>query len=182
VLGNGDYFGRHLNFTVGLAVVCAVLSIAAVVLLPRIGWRELRLRSAAESDPPGHSVRLAFVVFWSSSALLLSLAFIVSATPVDLQAGRYLVGLIFAAAAVIPVVAAGRRLWTLTAVVGTCIFALAGTISMGQGIAAQTPGGVPPDWVASRVGEVAARNHLRTGYAGYWYAAPITWANHFRVQ
>src|SRR5207248_10381599 len=61
VLGNGDYFGRHLNFTVGLAVVCAVLSIAAVVLLPRIGWRELRLRSAAESDPPGHSVRLAFV-------------------------------------------------------------------------------------------------------------------------
>src|SRR5438067_258915 len=44
VLGNGDFFGRQLTFTSGLAVVCAVLSIVAVVLLPRVGLVELRAR------------------------------------------------------------------------------------------------------------------------------------------
>jgi hypothetical protein len=186
VLGNGDFFGRDLTFTSGLAFVCAVLSIGAVVLLPRLGWSELRLgwtdrlRPAVEREAIAPE-RLAFMVFWCSSAVLLTVGFLASAIPVDIHADRYLVGLIYAAAAVIPVVAARRVFTQAAALVGTCAFALAGVISMAQGTVTQRTGGFPPTDVARRVAAIAGARHLKVGYAGYWDAAPITWAAHFRV-
>jgi hypothetical protein len=36
--------------------------------------------------------------------------------------------------------------------------------------------------VAGRIAALAARHHLSFGYAGYWNAAPITWASNFRIQ
>jgi hypothetical protein len=213
VLGNGDFFGRQLTFTSGLAVVCAVLSIAAVVLLPRIGYSELRARwrrprwpdADAQPGPPepaddlpevrrgrrlptvaGGSQHapawLAFVVFWCSSAVLLTAAFLLSAVPVDVHADRYLVGLIYAAAAVVPAVAARRTATQLAAVTGTCLIALAGVISLAQGTVARNTEGFPPTGLAKRVAAIAAANHLTVGYAGYWDAAPITWAGHFRTN
>jgi hypothetical protein len=202
VLGNGDFFGRPLTFTSGLAVLCAVLSILAVVLLPRIAWRELRARwrrPIEQWDPSEVPVReprlpalagasqqapawLAFVVFWCSSAALLTGAFLLSAVPVDIHADRYLVGLIYAAAAVIPAVAARRAITQAAAVIGTCTIALAAIVSLSQGTATRNPQGFPPTDLAKRVAAIAAANHVRVGYAGYWDAAPITWAAHFDVN
>jgi hypothetical protein len=181
VLGNGDYFGRAASFTSGLAVLCAVLSIGAVVALPVVAWRELRRRArtrAAQVAP----ARLAFILFWCSSAVLLSVAFLLSATPVDIHADRYLVGLVYAAAAVIPLIAAGRPVTQAVALVCTCIFALAGVISMAQGTVERNVSGFPSVAVADQIARIAARNHLKFGYSGYWDAAPITWASHLRVQ
>ena len=42
MLGNGDFFGQNLSFTSLLAIVCAGLSVTAVLLLPRLGWTALR--------------------------------------------------------------------------------------------------------------------------------------------
>jgi hypothetical protein len=175
VLGNGDFFGRGLTFASGLAVVCALLSIGAVVLLPRAGWREV----SSDRVAPG---RLAFMVFWCSSAVLLSIAFLLSATPVDIHADRYLVGLIYSAAAVIPVLA-GPRIRTQVAVLtGTCVFAMGGVISMGKGTVVEIPQSAPSTRMADEIARIAAANHLQVGYGGYWDAAPITWFTHVRVQ
>ncbi len=202
VLGNGDFFGRPLTFSSGLAVLCAVLSIFAVVLLPRVAWRELRWRwrrPIEQMEPPAlalHEPRLpalagasqqatawlAFVVFWCSSAVLLTGAFLLSAVPVDIHADRYLVGLIYAAAAIIPAVAARRAITQAAAVIGTCVIALAAIVSLSQGVATRNPEGFPPTDVAQRVAAIAAANHVRVGYAGYWDAAPVTWAAHFGVE
>jgi hypothetical protein len=187
VLGNGDFFGRRLTFTAGLAFVCAVLSIGAVVLLPRIGWGELRLRWANRLAPgagaaPANPERLAFLVFWCSSAVLLTAAFLSSTLPVDIHADRYLLGVIYAAAAVIPAIASRRVLTQAAALTGTCALALAGVISMAQGTVTRNPEGFPPPDLAKRVAAIAAANHVKVGYAGYWDAAPISWAAHFRVQ
>jgi hypothetical protein len=208
VLGNGDFFGRDLTFTSALAVVCAALTLAAVVLLPRIGWRELRAGATGlrpRRAPPAPVVapppdaRLArapaaagasqlapawtgFVVFWCSSALLLTVAFLLSAVPVDIHADRYLLGLIYAAAAMVPAVAARRAVTQVAALVGTCVFALAGVISLAQGTPARNTGRFPPTDLAKRVAAVAKANHVKVGYAGYWDAAPITWASHFGVD
>jgi len=46
LLGNGAFLGRDLDFVSGLAVVSGVLSLGAVALLPRLGWRELRVGTA----------------------------------------------------------------------------------------------------------------------------------------
>lgn len=175
VLGNGDFFGRELTLTSGLAVVCAVLSVGAVVLLPRVGWRELRTRTREPA-------RLAFMVFWCSSAVLLTGAFLLSAYPGDIHSDRYLLGLIYAAAAVIPAIAARRVFTQAAAVAGTCVFALAAVVSLAQGTASRNTEGFPPTDEAQRVAAIASANHLGVGYAGYWDAAPITWASHFRAK
>jgi len=180
VLGNGDFFGREASITSGLAVACAALSIAAVVLLPRVGCRELRLRAPALA--PRAPAQVAFIVFWCSSAALLSGAFLLSATPVDIHADRYLVGLVYAAAAVIPVLAAGRLVTEAAVLAATCIVALGGVISMARGTVAQNTGGFPSTAVADQIARIAARDHLKFGYSGYWDAAPITWASGLRVQ
>ena len=177
VLGNGDFFGRKLSFTSGLAVICAALSIGAVVLIPRIGWRKLRLGTG-----PVHAHGLAFIVFWCSSAIMLTAAFLVSATPVDIQADRYLVGLIYAAAAVIPVAAAGRPFTERAAAIGTVLFALAATISMAHGTTAQKSAAALSESTVNRVARIAERSGLRVGYAGYWDAAPITWSTSVRIR
>ena len=180
VLGNGDFFGHKITFTSALALVCAVLSIGAVVLLPRVGWRELRGTSPViDARAPA---RIAFLVFWCSSAILLSLAFVLSGYPGDLASYRYLLGLIYAAAAVIPVVAAFRPAWQAVVLAGTCIFALAGVVGMAQKRAARIPVQAPEPRVIPAVQRIAAREHLQVGYAGYWDASPITWGTHYRVQ
>lgn len=181
VLGNGDVFGRKLSLTYWPSLACAALSIGAVVLLPRAGWRELRAHATGRTSRTTPA-RLAFMVFWCSSAVLLSVAFVLSATPVDIHADRYLVGLIYAAAAVIPVIASGRLRSEAAALAGTCIFALGGVISMAQGTVARNTQGFPSGSTASQIGRIAGREHLKFGYAGYWDAAPITWATRFRVQ
>jgi hypothetical protein len=181
VLGNGDFFGAHLSFASGLAIVCAALSIGAVALLPRVGWRELS--SAAGARVPAVApARFVFMVFWCSSAVLLSVAFVLSATPVDIHADRYLVGLVYAAAAVIPVLAAGRLRSQAVVLAGACVFALGGVISMGEGKVTRNTEGFPSPVVANQIARIAAANHLKIGYAGYWESAPITWATKVRLQ
>lgn len=175
VLGNGDFFGRNLSVTSALAVACAVLSLGGMLILVRAGSGTLRIRPRA----PG---RLAFMVFWCSSAALLSGAFLLSAIPVDIHADRYLVGLIFAIAAVVPAVAARRTLTEALAVAGTCVFALGGIVPLAQGADARDTEGFPSGAVADRVAAIAARDGISVGYSGYWDAAPITWATRFRVR
>ncbi|HYB26896.1 MAG TPA: hypothetical protein VEF89_09810 [Solirubrobacteraceae bacterium] len=185
VLGNGDYFGRALSPASALAFACAVLSIAAVVSLPWLCWRQLRGRTRAErSADPGASARVAFFVFWCSSAVLLTLAFLLSSAPADIGADRYLVGLLYPAAATIPAAAAGRPRVAAVVLAGVCTFALGGVVSMAQGGTRLPISSTPPvtSGVANQIAEIAAREHVTVGYAGYWAAAPVTWATGFRVQ
>lgn len=182
VLGNGDFFGHDLRFTSVLAVVCAGISIGAVMMLPRLGWAELR-RAAGRWEPsPGGPARIALVVFWSASAVFLSAAFWVSNLPIDIHASRYLVGLVYAAAVVVPAVASRRIGTYAVALSGTCVVALAAVISMARASAAENSQGFPTPQLASQVSALAAREHAAAGYAGYWDAASITWSSRFRVR
>jgi hypothetical protein len=178
-IGNGDYFGRALSPGTVLLFLCAVISIAAVLLIPWLGWRQLRRRS-----PAGETAITAFYVFWGSSAILLTLAFLFSAYPGDIHSGRYLLGLLYAAAAVVPA-ATARRAWTRAIVVAcTCAFALSAVVAISDRGPVPAPQANSPvtTLLAGQIARIAAREHLSVGYAGYWDAAPITWATGFRVH
>lgn len=173
-LSDGWFFGAKLTLSSLLMVSCALMGLAAVALLPRVAWRELRLGA------PYPAARLAFVIYWTVSAALLTVAFLVSADPVDLTADRYLVGVIYAAAALVPAALARRRLTHAVAVVGTIIFASTTALSIGKGTADQPI--LPSAGAVKAVARIATQNHISLGYTGYWDAAPITWATHFRVR
>jgi hypothetical protein len=212
VLGSGNFFSGTLGFTTALEVACAVLALTAVVVLvPRIAWQEVarawRVRArdllgerqperrsvqaapgtAAAAHPPQPAsapaaARIAWCIFWGSSAVLLSFGFIVSAVPVDIYSDRYLVGLIYAAAALVPLLAGRSVPRRLAIAAGTVVFALSGLVALWQGQVTANIGNDPSDYVSGLVAQIARREHLQIGYAGYWDAAPITWATHLQVH
>jgi hypothetical protein len=202
VLGNGDFFGQSLTFTSALQLACATLSIAVVVVVaPRVVWRELARAPRALRRDTGHepgaatasgepweptspnrqAARIAWCIFWGSSAALLSLGFIVSATPVGINSDRYLVGVIYAGAALVPLLAGHSALRRTAITAGAAMFAFTGLVTLVEGQATAS-NGLPSDRVSGEVARIARREHLAFGYAGYWDAAPITWGTHFRVK
>jgi hypothetical protein len=191
ILGNGEFFGETLGLTSALQVACAGLSLlAVVVLVPRIAWRELARPHRAEPSgvpvqrkaPRIEAPRIAWCVFWGSSAILLSAGFIASSTPVDIESDRYLVGLIYAAAALVPLLGAPGTLRRLAISAGATVFAFTGLLSLLQGTVTANTGNFPSAGASAQVARIARREHLSVGYAGYWDAAPITWATHFAVK
>jgi hypothetical protein len=181
VLGNGDFFGKKLTLTSALSLVCAGLSIGAFLLMARVCWHAIRL-GAFTRTATWATARRALLVFWTSSAALLSIAFIFSNVPVAINSNHYLLGLIYAVAVIIPVAASERSLTEALAVGGTLLVALSGTIAMSQGSVLNFAEGLPSYRAMARVEQIATREHAPVGYAGYWDAAPITWATRFRIR
>jgi hypothetical protein len=181
VLGSGDFFGGTIGFTTALEVACAALALTAVVVLvPRIAWQEAARAWRSTSAPS--APRIAWCVFWGSSAVLLSFGFIVSAAPVDIYSDRYLVGLIYAAAALVPLLGGRSVPRRLAIAAGTAVFAFSGLVALWQGQVTANIDRYPSDRVAVQVAQIARREHLTIGYAGYWDAAPITWATDLAVK
>ncbi|HXW59151.1 MAG TPA: hypothetical protein VEJ23_06695, partial [Solirubrobacteraceae bacterium] len=193
VLGNGNFFGQSLGITSALEVVCAGLTLLALALGVRLAWRELRRaagggldgdeshagvvtgdnatgagagagspRRGANASDAG-TARLAWCVFWGSSAVLLSIGFVVSSTPVDINSDRYLVGAIYATCALVPLLAAGDPLRRATIAAGGCVFAFTGLLALLQGQVTANTGNFPTGPVSGRVAQIARREHLRVG-------------------
>jgi hypothetical protein len=183
VLGDGDFFGQTLGFSSALSLLCAVMTIGAVLLVPRMARNELTRNLAARrrnSRELANNARLAWCVFWGSSLVLLSTAFILSGIPEDLGASRYLVGLLFAAAALVPLLAERGPLMRAVVTAGVTLYAFTGWLALAQQRIG--PPSSPSDQLAAAVQRIADEEHLSVGYGGYWDAAPITWATHLRVM
>jgi hypothetical protein len=129
---------------------------------------------------PEQATRLAWCVFWASSAVLLSVAFIFSAIPEDLGSSRYLIGLIFAAAALVPLLGSRSTLARVAVTAAVTVYAFTGWLALAQERIG--PPASPSDQLANAVLKFSREEHLAVGYSGYWDAAPITWAARFGVK
>jgi hypothetical protein len=90
VLGDGNFFGQVLGFTSALQLICAVLVIVGVVLIPRIVWREISEALSRRREHGGQvqAPRVAWCIFWASSAVLLSATYVFSSNPTDITSSR----------------------------------------------------------------------------------------------
>jgi hypothetical protein len=112
--------------------------------------------------------------------VLLSIVFIFSGIPEDLGSSRYLVGVIYAIAALVPLLGKRGPLTRAAVTIGVTLYAFAGWLALTQHkIVAPVS---PSDRLAGAVATFAKDEHLAVGYAGYWDAAPITWETHQRVK
>jgi hypothetical protein len=135
-----------------------------------------------DGSPIGSDRRIAWCVFWGSSLVFLSLAFLVSSVPGEIYADRYLVGLIYAAAALLPLAATHSVRRQAVVVAGTCVFAFTGLLGLLEGHATENTAHWPAGNLDGQVMAIARRQHLTIGYAGYWDAATITWGTHLAVK
>ena len=175
LLGNGNFFGQTIGFSTALALSCAAMTLAAILIIPRIAQDELaQALDARRRDPPepGQSERLAWCVFWASSLVLLSVAFIVSGITED-GSSRYLVGAIYATAALVPLLGSRGPIIRAAVTAGATLYAFTGWLALDHHKIDTPPS--PSYQLASAVARIASQEHLSVGYAGYWDAAPITW-------
>jgi hypothetical protein len=161
-----------------------VLTLIALALVARYAWRELvasapRIERSANAGEAG-SLRIAWCTFWLSSAVLLSASFIFSSNPIDIDSSRYLVGAIYAVAALLPLLAARGYAMRAAVTAGATIFALSGLVSLLNN--EELESGNPSYSLYNQVAQVAASEHLTVGYADYWDAAPIIWSTHFHLR
>jgi hypothetical protein len=188
VLGDGDFFGLTLGLTSALQLLCGLLTLLAVALVARLTWRESRsalaLRGAGPRLPPERAAaaRIAWCSFWGSSALLLSASFVFSSNPLDISSSRYLLGVIYAAAALLPLVGGGRLLARAAIVIATCAFAFTGVLSLLENQASNPAAAKAEYALYNQVAKLAASKRLQVGYADYWDAAPLMWDTHFRLR
>jgi hypothetical protein len=141
---------------------------------------------ARNAKPPkcviGDDRRVAWCAFWGLSLVFLSLAFVVSSVPVEIYDDRYLVGLIYAAAALLPLWATHSVRRQAAVVAGTSVFAFTGILGLLEGHATENTAHWPAGHLDGQVMAIARREHLQIGYAGYWDAATITWGTHLAVK
>jgi hypothetical protein len=139
-------------------------------------------RVASSQPAERNAGRIAYISFWASAGLLLSAAYLLSSTPFDLYSCRYLVGVLYAAVALVVLLVEYRPALRGLVVTGAFIYCLGGVIAMAQGTATKNPSRYPESRIAGQVMRIASREHLMRGYAGYWDAAPITWATKLGVH
>ncbi len=203
-LGNGNFFGLPLGFTGVLAAACAILVLGAIAVALRVSWLELRggppaggslaEGTVAVGDPGrgagragragarADAARVAHVAYWLSAGVLVSVAYVLSSNPIDLNSDRYLVGVFYAAVALVMLLVAHHPRLRGVLVAGMLVYCFAGVVGMAEGTATENPSHLPGSKIANAVASIAAREHLSHGYAGYWDAAPIAWASHLRVH
>ncbi len=181
VLGNGNFFGQVLGFTSTLQLLCALLTILALALVVRIAWRDLtafapRIERAGDAQ----SLPIAWCSFWMSSVVLLCASFIFSSNPIDINSSRYLLGAIYAVAALVPLLATRAMLARIAVTAGATVFAFTGLVSLLEN--QELASGSASYSLYHQVEQYLDREHLTLGYANYWDAAPIMWSTHFHIR
>jgi hypothetical protein len=183
-LADGEFFGLRIGFTSTLALVCALMAIVAVALAARLTWRTI-LSAATTRRESRTSLRrldLAWTIYWGVSLVALSLVFIVSGMPEGPPSDRYLVGILLAAAALLPLLARGSIGRQAIATGAVTLYAFTGWLGLTDRTLIHSESGSPSYALANAVAREAHREHLTVGYGSYLDAAPITWATHTRVK
>ncbi len=123
---------------------------------------------------------IAWCAFWASSALLLSASFVFSSNPIDINSSRYLVGVIYAVAALLPLLARGGVAIRAAVTAGVTIFALSGLVSLAENEELAT--GTASYSLIHQVERYLDSQGLNLGYANYWDGASIMWSSHFHIR
>ena len=183
VLGNGNFFGLSLGFSSVLAFICAVLTIAGVLIVARVARTQVARSLTREVDGPAasrESATFAWCLYWATSLVVLSAAFIFSAIPEGLTSDRYLAGAIYAVAALVPLLVGQSLALRIAVTTAVTVYAFAGWLALAQQRIA--PPASPSHQIANEISRIARKEGLTIGYGGYWDASPITWSTHLGVK
>jgi hypothetical protein len=150
-------------------------------LAPPLSPERAPQSSVASLRRESQALPIAWCAFWASSAILLSASFIFSSNPIDINSSRYLVGVIYAVAALLPLLATSGIVARVAVTAGVTVFALSGLVSLFENEEIAT-GATPSYSLIHQVERYLGRRGLNLGYANYWDGAPIMWSSHFHIR
>lgn|GEM_PF-1217634 len=136
--------------------------------------------SVAPLQHEAQTSAIAWCAFWGSSAILLSASFIFSSNPIDINSSRYLVGVIYAVAALLPLLASRAMVARVAVTTGVTVFALSGLVSLLENEELAT--GSASYSLIHQVERYLDSQGLDMGYSNYWDGAPIMWSSHFHIK
>lgn len=169
---DGATFGSR---AVLAALVCLAIALIVVGALGALG------RARRRSAQPAATV---YLLFWAISSGLLCASFLLSNVPAGpgTSSARYLIGLVYAAAAAVPVLAAASTRTRVAAAVPVAAVCGLAFVSVLHNDLTVSRSRLPVVRYTSEVLRLLKRNELVRGYAGYWDAAVLTWASNERVR
>jgi hypothetical protein len=185
---NGYFFGRELTFESALTFAVALGVMVALVAPFIVLWRLLREPQPAAS--PAELGRSAYIFFWAATMAIVPLGAVASDQNVSDGGARYVLPVLFAAAATVPLLARSVTARYLV-IAGVSVYALLGILTMdmrGQEVPGVDRTGdlqTSADRVAIHANEliaIADREQAQIGYAGYWEAGGPSWSTKFKVN
>jgi hypothetical protein len=173
LLDGNYFFDAQLSARTALSFACAMLALSALAA-PFLLFR-LQLKSATQSVP-----LLIYSSFWAGCVTFNCAAFVLSSE--GTHGGYYLIPILYAVAATVPLVLAGSRLGRPVAAFGVAIVATTSLVNLadtGTSLSSPRPLVAP---VAQRIVEIARKEGARYGYADYWDASSLTWSTNLAIQ
>ena len=185
---NGYFFGQTLSIKSALAFATAIGAIIALIA-PFILLRR-RLREAQATDTPLELARSAYIFFWPATMAIVALGAIASDENVADGGARYILPVLLAGAATVPLLA--RSITARYVVIaGVSVYAAVGVADIdvrGQevpGVDRSEDLQVSADRSAIEANElisIADKEDAHVGYAGYWEAAGPSWSTKMQVK
>jgi hypothetical protein len=157
--------------------VLAIAAIAATVIFGFVVARAVRPILSDTARP--REQRLLFA-FWVISVVAVSVAFVITTAPYELNAVRFLTTLWPALLTLIVIVYGRPAVAGLALLAAGC--AVLGCLALERGLYTPGTGEPPTGREAELVAQFVAENDLDHGYAGYWDAAPIAVQSDFNAR
>ena len=185
---NGYFFGQSLTFESALSFAVA-LGVLVALVAPFIVLRR-RLREPQPVDSPRELGRSAYIFFWAAAMAIVPLGAVASDQNVSDGGARYILPVLFAAAATVPLLARSLTARYLV-IAGVSVYALLGILNIdmrGQ----EVPGvdrtedlQTSADRVAiqaNALNSIADQEQAHVGYGGYWEAGGPSWSTKLKVE
>jgi hypothetical protein len=150
-------------------LVAGAVALGWAALCGHVVWTAVGSRSQLGARQRAH------VLFWGLSALLLLAAVELTTAVIDPTASRYLVAVLFAVAALLPVFVARHPRLRGAVAASVAMYALVGVVSLVRGELTVDNLRVPDSAQSRALARYAAEQDVRVAYAGYGDAIPLTW-------
>jgi hypothetical protein len=190
---NGNFGGLTVNLTGAVAFAGAIVVVGAVYTAYSYGRRQIGplvvspLRASIPHRSPRvrepvELARLALTVYWVTSAVVLSVAFVFTSAVVDVDSMRYAVTVAYAVI-VLAAVASAPHPWARYLIaIGACVLVCGACITIFRHDLEASDKSFPKPAVADALEKWVHAEHLRYGYASYWDAAPLDWWSRSRLS
>jgi hypothetical protein len=185
---NGYFFGQPRSIESALSLAVALGAVVALVA-PFIVLRR-RLREPQPTDSALELGRSAYIFFWAATMAIVPLAAVASDQNIAHGGARYILPVLFAAAATVPLLARSATSRYLV-IAGVSIYAVLGILRIdviGQDVIGDTRDGDLHNAAgrvaiqANQLVSIAQQEQAYIGYAEYWDAAGPSWSTKLKVK